>query len=103
MHRTQPPTRKRLPDEPCSADENIPGEIVKAIRFPEWKQSIAMEREIQKTLRQTLKKYNLHTDQELFRKAYAYIRQYYRSNHITYLSLVIMPISPIFLVMIHSP
>ena len=36
-----------------------------------------MEREIQKTLRQTLKKYNLHTDQELFRKAYAYIKQYY--------------------------
>ena len=34
-------------------------------------------REIQKTLRQTLKKYNLHTDQELFRKAYAYIKQYY--------------------------
>lgn len=56
---------------------DIDGEIVKAIRFPEWKQSIAMEREIQKTLRQTLKKYNLHTDQELFRKAYAYIRQYY--------------------------
>jgi type I restriction enzyme R subunit len=56
---------------------DIDGEIVKAIRFPEWKQSIAMEREIQKTLRQTLKKYNLHTDQELFRKAYAYIKQYY--------------------------
>ena len=88
MHRIQPPTKKRLPDEPCSADEkthiivervvnDIDGEIVKAIRFPEWKQAIAMEREIQKTLRQTLKEYNLHTDQELFRKAYAYIRQYY--------------------------
>jgi type I restriction enzyme R subunit len=56
---------------------DIDGEIVKAIRFPEWKQSISMEREIQKTLRQTLKKYNLHLDQELFRKAYAYIKQYY--------------------------
>lgn len=56
---------------------DIDNEIVKAIRFPDWKQSIAMEREIQKTLRQTLKKYNLHTDQELFRKAYAYIKQYY--------------------------
>ena len=56
---------------------DIDGEIVKAIRWPDWKQSIAMEREIQKTLRQTLKKYNLHTDQELFRKAYAYIKQYY--------------------------
>ena len=30
----------------------------------------------------TLLKYKLHTDQELFDKAYAYIRQYYRSGTI---------------------
>ena len=35
------------------------------------------ERLVQKELRCTLLKYKLHTDQELFDKAYAYIRQYY--------------------------
>ena len=35
------------------------------------------ERLVQKELRRTLLKYKLHTDQELFDKAYAYIRQYY--------------------------
>jgi len=33
--------------------------------------------EVQKTLRKTLKKYQLHTDQELFNRAYDYIKQYY--------------------------
>ena len=35
------------------------------------------ERLVQKELRRTLLKYKLHTDQELFDKAYGYIRQYY--------------------------
>ena len=37
----------------------------------------AGERLVQKELRRTLLKYKLHTDQELFDKAYGYIRQYY--------------------------
>jgi len=32
---------------------------------------------VQKELRRTLLKYKLHTDQELFDKAYSYIREYY--------------------------
>jgi type I restriction enzyme, R subunit len=35
------------------------------------------ERLVQRELRRTLLKYKLHTDQELFEKAYEYIRQYY--------------------------
>ena len=39
--------------------------------------SIAGEREIQKALRKTLLKYQLHKEQELFDKAYNYIREHY--------------------------
>lgn len=35
------------------------------------------ERTVQRELRKTLLKYKLHTDQDLFDKAYGYIRQYY--------------------------
>jgi type I restriction enzyme R subunit len=52
-------------------------EIVKKVRFPEWQHTSQGERLVQKELRRTLLKYKLHTDQELFDKAYAYIRQYY--------------------------
>ena len=52
-------------------------EIVKKVRFPEWQQTTQGERLVQKELRRTLLKYKLHTDQELFDKAYGYIRQYY--------------------------
>ena len=37
----------------------------------------AGEREVKKALRKTLFKYKLHQDQELFDRAYGYIRQYY--------------------------
>jgi len=37
----------------------------------------AGEREIKRALRKTLFKYKLHQDQELFERAYNYIRQYY--------------------------
>ena len=37
----------------------------------------AGEREVQKALRKALLKYKLHTEQELFDRAYGYIRQYY--------------------------
>ena len=60
--------------------ERIVGDIdaiVKVVRFPGWQQTIAGEREVQKALRKTLLKYQLHREQELFDKAYAYIKQYY--------------------------
>ena len=52
-------------------------EIVRQVRFPGWQQTAAGERELQKALRKSLLKYKLHTDQDLFDRAYGYIRQYY--------------------------
>ena len=52
-------------------------EIVKKVRFPDWQHTSQGERLVQRELRKTLLKYKLHTDQELFDKAYEYIRQYY--------------------------
>jgi type I restriction enzyme R subunit len=52
-------------------------EIVRLVRFPGWQQTTAGEREVKKALRRTLFKYKLHQDEELFEKAYGYIRQYY--------------------------
>ena len=52
-------------------------DIVKKVRFPDWQKTSQGERLVQKELRRTLLKYKLHTDQELFDKAYGYIRQYY--------------------------
>lgn len=51
--------------------------IVKATRFEGWQNNHGGQREIQKVLRQTLFKYKLHKEQELFEKAYAYIREHY--------------------------
>jgi len=50
---------------------------VKAVRFDGWKATTQGERTVQRELRKTLLKYKLHTDQDLFDRAYAYIRQYY--------------------------
>lgn len=52
-------------------------DIVKKVRFPDWQHTTQGERLVQKELRRTLLKYKLHTDQELFDRAYAYIKQYY--------------------------
>lgn len=52
-------------------------EIVRQVRFPNWQQTGAGEREVQRALRRTLLKYKLHGEQDLFDRAYAYIRQYY--------------------------
>jgi type I restriction enzyme, R subunit len=52
-------------------------DIVKKVRFPEWQRTSQGERLVQRELRRTLLKYKLHTDQDLFDKAYVYIRQYY--------------------------
>ena len=51
--------------------------IVKQVRFPDWQNTTQGERLVQQSLRRALLKYKLHTDQELFDKAYGYIRQYY--------------------------
>ena len=52
-------------------------EIVRLVRFPGWQDTLAGEREIKKALRKALFKYKLHADEDLFEKAYTYIRQYY--------------------------
>ena len=52
-------------------------EIVKFVRFPGWLTTITGEREVQKSLRKTLLKYQLHKEEELFEKAYGYIKEYY--------------------------
>ncbi len=52
-------------------------EIVRLVRFPGWQHTLAGEREVKKALRKSLFKYRLHQDEELFEKAYGYIRQYY--------------------------
>jgi type I restriction enzyme, R subunit len=52
-------------------------EIVRYVRFAGWQNTHAGEREVKMALRKTLFKYKLHQDQELFDRAYGYIRQYY--------------------------
>ncbi|MCP5558041.1 MAG: HsdR family type I site-specific deoxyribonuclease [Verrucomicrobiaceae bacterium] len=51
--------------------------IVRQVRFDGWQTTTQGEREVQQALRRALLKYKLHTDQDLFDKAYGYIRQYY--------------------------
>src|SRR3989339_1069299 len=50
---------------------------IKVTRFDEWQWTKTGEREIQKALRKTLLKYKLHKEQDLFDKAYEYIRAHY--------------------------
>lgn len=51
--------------------------IVRVVRFPGWQNTVSGEREVQKSLRKALLKYSLHKDQDLFDKAYGYIKEYY--------------------------
>lgn len=52
-------------------------EIVRFVRFPGWQDTKAGEREVQKALRKVIYvKYQIK-DQDLFDKAFGYIRQYY--------------------------
>ena len=51
-------------------------EIVRIVRFDGWQSTHAGEREVKLALRKTLFKYRLHQDQELFDRAYGYIREY---------------------------
>ena len=51
-------------------------EIVRIVRFDGWQQNIAGAREVKQALRRG-HKYKLHTEQDLFSRAYAYVEQYY--------------------------
>jgi type I restriction enzyme R subunit len=52
-------------------------EIVRMVRFPGWQSTKAGEREVQKALRKVIYvKYKIK-DQDLFDRAFGYIRQYY--------------------------
>lgn len=52
-------------------------EIVRMVRFPGWQNTNAGEREVQKALRKVIYvKYKIK-DQDLFDKAFSYVRQYY--------------------------
>ncbi len=69
----------RTPETPIIVERVVTDidEIVRLVRFPGWQQTLAGEREVKKALRKALFKYKLHADEELFDKAYSYIRQYY--------------------------
>jgi len=51
--------------------------IVRRVRYPGWQTTVSGEREVQKSLRQSLLKYQLHKEQVLFDRAYEYIKEYY--------------------------
>jgi len=52
-------------------------EIVCMVYLPGCQQTYAGERKEQNPLQKTLLKYHLHKDQDLFDRAYGYIRHYY--------------------------
>ena len=52
-------------------------EIVKVVRYDGWQDVPSGQKEVMKALRKSLLKYKLHKDQELFDRAYGYIREYY--------------------------
>jgi len=51
--------------------------IVRLVRFDGWRATTAGERQVEQALRASLLKYKLHKDQDLFDRAYGYIRQDY--------------------------
>jgi type I restriction enzyme R subunit len=69
----------RNPDTPIVVERIVDDidEIVRMVRFDGWQATAAGEREVRKALRRTLLKYKLHSDRELFEKAYRYIKEYY--------------------------
>ena len=52
-------------------------EIVRKVRFQSWQDTAEGKRLVRASLRKALLKYQLHKDDELFEKAYAYIEEYY--------------------------
>lgn len=69
----------RNPETPIIVERvvNDIDEIVRYVRFDGWQDTHAGEREVKMALRKTLFKYKLHQDQELFERAYGYVREYY--------------------------
>ena len=53
------------------------GEIVRVVRFPGWQGTKAGEREVQKALRKVVYVKFQIKDQDLFDRAFGYVRQYY--------------------------
>lgn len=51
--------------------------VVKVTRFDGWQWTVSGEKEIKMALRRTLLKYKLHKEQDLFDRAYSYIREHY--------------------------
>lgn len=51
--------------------------VVKVVRFDGWQWTSNGEREVKAAIRRALLKYKLHKDEELFAKAYEYIREHY--------------------------
>ena len=52
-------------------------EAVRKVRTPDWQSSPEGVRPVQEGLRKTLLKYQLQSDQQLFDRALAFVRQYY--------------------------
>jgi type I restriction enzyme R subunit len=92
--RAQPPVERELqgkaaltqlfeeaknPETPIIVERvvNDIDEIVRYVRFDGWQNTHAGGREVKMALRKTLFKYRLHQDQELFDRAYGYVREYY--------------------------
>lgn len=51
--------------------------IVRVVRFPGWQKTTSGEREVQKSLRRALLKYQFYKNQVLFDRASGYIKEYY--------------------------
>ena len=54
-------------------------EIVKIVRFPGWQDTSTGQKKVKSELRRTLLKYKLHKEEDLFDRAYGYIREYYQA------------------------
>ncbi len=69
----------RSPDTPAIVERIVKDidAIVRKVRFPSWQTSTEGKRLVGKSLRETLLRYQLHKDQDLYAKAYGYIEQYY--------------------------
>ena len=69
----------KTPDTPIIVERVVADidAIVRYVRFPGWQGTLAGEREVKKALRKALFKYKLHADEDLFERAFSYIRQYY--------------------------
>ncbi len=57
--------------------KDIDSEIVKYVRVEGWKYNASAEKDVRKCLLEILKKYKLHKEVELYKKAYKYIEEYY--------------------------